>query len=172
MMIRIENSTDYEMVKEVIKRAFSKTEQLNHTEYDLVNRLRVSGAFVPNLSLVYEQDNKIIGQIMFSKVRVGKGELLALAPISVDPVYQKQGIGSALVEAGIELAKKLGYKGIVVIGPQSYYSRFGFRKAAEFNIKSPFDIPEESYLILELSNNALQPMSGVVEYSKAFQSEM
>lgn len=68
----------------------------------------------------------------------------------------------------IEKSKKLGYKSIVVLGHENYYPKFGFKKASNYGIKAPFDVPDEAYMVLELTSNALNEVNGVVEYSKAF----
>ena len=95
-------------------------------------------------------------------------ETLALAPLAVLPNHQKNGIGKKLVNEAIEKSKELGYKSIVVLGHEHYYLKFGFKKASNYGIKAPFDVPDEAYMVLELIPNALNEVNGVVEYSKAF----
>ena len=167
-MIRIENEHDHSAVKEVIREAFLTAEHSDQTEHELVERLRRSQEFVPELSLVYVADDKIVGHIMFTKIKVGEQEALGMAPLSVLPAYQNQGIGSMLMKAGIESARELGYKGIVLLGHPDYYPRFGFVKASMFNIACPFPVPDESYMALELTTGSLADINGMVEYSKAF----
>lgn len=95
-------------------------------------------------------------------------ETLVLAPLAVLPDYQSNGIGKNLMNEAIEKSKKLGYKSIVVLGHENYYPKFGFKKASNYGIKAPFDVPDEAYMVLELTSNALNEVNGVVEYSKAF----
>lgn len=109
MFIRTEKPADYRSVYFVVKSAFDSAEQKDGNEQDLVNDLRKSTAFVPELSLVAEENGKIIGHIMFTKLKIGEAVILALAPLSVLPQYQRQGVGTALVNEGHKIAKDLGY---------------------------------------------------------------
>ena len=98
LTIRQENKNDYEEVYNVIKTAFETAEHSDGNEQDLVVALRKSDNFIPELSLVAVMNNKIVGYILFTKIKIGKQEELALAPLGVLPEYQKQGIGSALIQ--------------------------------------------------------------------------
>ena len=91
--IRKEEKRDYEQVYLLIKKAFKEITNSNKDEQELVNKLRNSSNFIPELSLVAEKDNKIVGYILFTKVKIGKRTELALAPLAVLPEFQKQGIG-------------------------------------------------------------------------------
>ncbi len=82
--------------------------------------------------------------------------------------YQNKGIGKALINYGLEVAKNLGYESVVVLGHENYYPKFGFKKASEFDIKPPFEVPDEAFMVLELKENGLKNVSGIVEYSNAF----
>lgn len=109
---------------------------------------------------------------MLSKITIEQGgttvDSLALAPVSVAPGHQKKGIGGKLIVAALEKAKELGYGSVVVLGHPEYYPKFGFKKASEWNIKAPFEVPDEVFMAMELRENALQGVEGVVQYSEAF----
>ncbi len=94
--------------------------------------------------------------------------ILSLAPMSVHPNYQRKGIGSRLVREGLKQAKEKGYGSVIVVGHPEYYPRFGFNKASKFDIKVPFDAPDNAFMALELVENALQNVKGVVEYPTPF----
>ena len=68
----------------------------------------------------------------------------------------------------VRKAKELGYGSVIVLGHSEYYPKFGFKKASEWNIKAPFEVPDEAFMAVELSENALQGIEGVVQYSSAF----
>ena len=89
LLIRKEELKDYNDVYNVIKDAFLSAEHSDGNEHDLVNVLRQSKSFIPELSLVAELDGKIVGHILFTKASVGKDTVLALAPLSVLPKFQK-----------------------------------------------------------------------------------
>lgn len=172
MTIREEEKEDFESIEKVIKEAFSDEEFSDKKEHELVKRLRESEVFIPELSLVYVDGKNIIGHILLTKITIKNEdqsfEALALAPLSVLPNYQNKGIGSQLMERAIEKAKELNYKAIVVLGHEHYYPKFGFLKASKWNIKAPFEVPDEVFMALELEKESLKGIHGVVEYSPAF----
>lgn len=102
--IRQEQPTDYDMVYYVIKESFANAEHGDGNEQDLVASLRKSKSFIPELSLVAIEDNRIVGHILFTKAFVNKTEVLALAPLSVLPAYQNRGIGLSLIQQGHRIA--------------------------------------------------------------------
>ncbi|WP_368652874.1 GNAT family N-acetyltransferase [Ornithinibacillus sp. 4-3] len=168
--LRQEQETDYPVTEQVIKQAFAHEKMSDQTEHDLVARLRKTDAFIPELSIVAEVDDKLVGQILLSRVTIGERavESLALAPISVVPAFQKQGIGARLMKTAIEKASELGYTSVIVLGHPSYYSKFGFIPASNWNIKAPYPVPDEAFMALELHEKALKGVKGVVNYSQAF----
>jgi len=170
--IRQERSNDYEAVFKVVERAFCNATQADHKEQFLVQRLRKSSAFVPELSLVAEVDEQIVGHILLTKSRILSGiashQLLVLAPVSVVPEFQRQGVGSKLIEAAHEKSKELRYISVVVLGHEDYYPRFGYKRADSFGISFSFDAPPENCMVIELQPGALSGVSGRVDYAKEF----
>lgn len=165
--IRQERPGDYDAVYQVVKAAFSSAEHSDGQEQDLVAALRKGDSFVPQLSLVAIEDERIVGHILFTEVTVGKYKELALAPLSVLPSYQSRGIGLALMEAGHKRAKELGYHYSIVLGHPSYYPKAGYRPASSFGITAPFDAPDETFMALALNSGA-DRIWGVVQYDPAF----
>lgn len=167
MKIRQEIPDDYPAVYTVIQAAFAAAAHSDGTEQDLVQALRASPQFVPALSLVAEQDGQVIGHILFSRVDIGGQAALALAPLAVLPAFQRQGVGSALVQAGHRIAASLGYGYAVVLGSETYYPRFGYRPAGAFGIAAPFAAPPENFMAIRLRDDA-PTVHGVVRYDPAF----
>ena len=167
LIVRQENKNDYEEVYNVIKTAFETAEHSDGNEQDLVVALRKSDNFIPELSLVAVKDNKVVGHILFTKIKIGKYEELALAPLGVLPEYQRQGIGSALIKQGHKIAKKLGYHYSIVLGSDKYYPRFGYIPAKEYGILAPFDVPDENFMAIKL-NDTNEIIKGTVKYAKEF----
>ncbi|PEP06908.1 N-acetyltransferase [Bacillus wiedmannii] len=169
--IRQEQQSDYKKTEEVVQQAFLKEEFSDKTEHELVSRIRKCDAFIPELSIVAVNE-EIVGHILLSKIKIEQGatsvESLALAPVSVARGYQKKGIGGKLIGVALEKAKELGYGAVVVLGHPEYYPKFGFKKASEWNIKAPFEVSDEVFMVMELSENALQGVEGIVQYSSAF----
>lgn len=140
MIIRKEEAKDYEIVCLLVKKAFESAEHSDGNEQDLVNALRKGDSFIPELSLVAEIDRKIVGHIIFTKAILGDKTVLALAPLSVLPEYQRKGIGMALIKEGHRIAEKLGYGYSIVLGSEKYYPKAGYFPAEKFGIKPPFDV--------------------------------
>ena len=167
MEIRQERPADYEAVYEVVKTAFATAEHSDGTEQDLVSALRHSPSFIPELSLAAVLDGKIVGHVLFTKVTVGGHTELALAPLSVLPACQRQGIGQALMAEGHCIAKRLGFDYSIVLGHPGYYPKAGYRPASLYGIKAPFEVPDENFMALKLNPSA-GVLNGTVKYDAAF----
>lgn len=170
--IRPETTLDYQAVEAIIEAAFRDMEQSDQSEHLLVARLRKATAFVPELSLVASIGGKIVGHILLTKIKIKTEqtafESLALAPVSVHPNYQRQGIGGQLIEHAHAIAKKLGFSSIVLVGHEAYYPRFGYQEAAKYGVKVPFDAPSANVMLIVLQPNSLNGVQGVVEYAPEF----
>lgn len=167
MYIRQERPEDYELVYQVIKTAFANAGHRDGSEQDLAAALRSSKSFVPELSLVAVEDGRLVGHILFTKARVHKTEVLALAPLSVLPEYQNRGIGLALIRQGHRSASGLGYGYSVVLGHPQYYPKAGYVPAGRYGIKAPFEVEEEAFMAVRLREDA-EKLDGVLEYDPAF----
>ena len=91
-----------------------------------------------------------------------------LGPMAVVPEYQRQGIGTKLIEAGNRKIKDAGYPFIIVVGHAQYYPRFGSRPAIEYGIKCEWDIPDEVFMLLVLNEAKMQGASGLAKYRHEF----
>ena len=171
--IRQEIQNDFEPVSALIKNAFERELMSNHQEHVLVARLRESTAFVPELSLVAQVDNRLVGYILLAKINIisAHGDSfpsLALAPVAVLPQFQGKGIGARLIETAHHKARGLGFGSVIVLGHAAYYPKFGYRPSSEYGIRLPFDVPDENSMAIALTENALANVSGIVQYPEAF----
>lgn len=166
--IRPETQQDHKIIYQLNKHAFERD-----NEAKLVNHLRESSAFIPDLSLVAEMENQIIGHILFVKILIKNStqhfESLALAPMAVHHDFQKQGFGARLIQEGVNRATELGFKSVIVLGYEQFYIKFGFEPAQKWGIKAPFDVPSEAFMAIELVPNALENVNGMVQYPKEFE---
>ena len=168
--IRPETKNDYKQVYEVIAKAF-----VRNREARMVDALRKTTRFVPELSLAAKHYDTIIGYILFYPVEIVEGgnvtKTLALAPVAVVPAQQRKGVGGKLVKVGLSAAKRLGYGSVVALGHKAFYPRFGFAPASNWHIKAPFNIPEEEGVLMaqELVPGALKNGFGTIKYSKEFE---
>jgi putative acetyltransferase len=174
LRVRPERSNDIEAIDNLLKTAFGCTE-----ESTLVRALRASDYFVPPLSLVAEEqdeegENRIVGYVLFSRISIetrdGAVPALALAPMAVAPEQQRQGIGTQLVETGLEACRQLGHSIVVLVGHPEYYPRFGFEPARAYDLEVPFAVPDEAFMALELLPGALNSVrGGKVRFSPPFE---
>ena len=172
LIIRQEIPADYERVFTITEAAFRDLDISDHTEQHLVNRLRASQAFIPELSLVAELDGEVVGHILFTRATIiGENQThdsLTLAPVSVAPEQQRRGIGGQLIRAGVQVARELGFDNVNLVGHPDYYPRFGFVRASRYHIRVPFDVPDEAFMFLELTPGALDQVSGELHYAPEF----
>jgi putative acetyltransferase len=129
--IRSETPSDVDAVSTVNRAAFEDHPFSEQTEHLIVDALREAGAL--SVSLVAILDGAVVGHIAFSPAPVG-GALTGwylLGPLAVLPEHQRAGIGSMLVDAGVDRLKAMGARGCVLVGDAAYYRRFGFRTFPE-----------------------------------------
>lgn len=167
MIIRKEHPNESRAIATLVKKAFERAEHADGNEHELVEALRNSDAYLPALSLVAETEGLIAGHILFTRAFVGDTAVLALAPLSVLPAYQRQGIGTALIQEGHRIAKELGYGYSVVLGSERYYPKFGYLPAHTYGILPPFDVPQENFMACKLIDTA-PAVFGILQYAKEF----
>ena len=167
MIIRNERPEDSEAVRRVNEDAFGRT-----AEADLVQTLHAAGAII--CSLVADEAGDVVGHILFSPATLDSHSdsfpVAALGPMAVLPQRQNGGVGSALVRAGLEVARGAGYSLTIVLGHPGFYPRFGFRPSAPLGIRWDRDVPEEVFMVAELTPGALTGAQGVVHYHPAFEA--
>ena len=159
--IREERGNDLAAIRDVNKRAFDQDQEAN-----IVDALRLDGAAL--LSLVATIDGQVVGHVMYSPATVGDVTGAALGPMAVLPQYQRQGIGSKLVEAGNQRLTDAETPFIIVLGHADYYPRFGFKRASTLAMKCEWDVPDEVVMLLILDHTKMQGVSGLVKYRHEF----
>ena len=135
-MIRKERLEDFHQIDELITAAFKEDKHSDGTEQLLVNRIRNSEAYRNDLALLYQEQDKILGYILLSEIMVKDHSLshlgLSLAPVVVLPSHQNLGIGSALIEKAHEVASRLGYTFVVLIGHENYLPKIWISVGRKF----------------------------------------
>lgn len=160
--IRHEQPADGGAISEVTRLAFLTAAHTSHTEQYIVDALRRSGELA--LSLVATKDERLVGHVAFSPVTISTGESdwYGVGPVSVLPQFQRQGVGSRLMQQGMAELSTMGARGCVLVGDPAYYSRFGFSRCPELLLPG---VPPE-YLLGKSFHGAL-PV-GEVAFSPAF----
>ena len=160
--IREERPDDIAAVHEVNRRAFEQEQESN-----IIDALRTNRAAL--FSLVATVNERVIGHIMYSPVTItGNVKGAALGPMAVLPEYQRQGIGTKLIEAGNRKIKNGDYPFIIVVGHAEYYPRFGFRPASKYEIKCEWEVPDDVFMVLILDQAKMQGVSGLARYRHEF----
>jgi putative acetyltransferase len=175
--IRLETSKDHRAVEELTREAFWNVHVPGCCEHYLIHTLRKSSDFIPELDFVATYNEKIVGHIAYAKANIVDASskshpVIGFGPISVLPSLQKQGVGSALIKHSLAEAKNLGYAAILIYGDPRYYSRFGFRCAEKYDIKTAFGKYAVAMLALELKPGALASISGSFKESPAYDVDM
>ena len=162
--IRPEEPRDHDRVREIVTAAFGQD-----VEARLVDALRGGGP--PEISLVAEDESGIVvGHVFFSGVRVGAKErpAIALAPVSVVPARQSDGIGAELCRRGLEACRDLGENVVFVLGHPDYYPRFVFEPARPHGLFYQSKEFDAAFFVAELEPGALAGFEGEVRYRPEF----
>ena len=162
--IRPEQPGDEAAIYDLVARAFAPMPFSEGDEQDLVNALRRDGDLIVSL-VAADPSGAIIGHIGFSPATINQqqSDWFQMAPVSVSPDFQRSGIGSALITAGMDQMKGAGARGIAVVGNPAYYERFGFAVIPGLNPLSQHDVPY--FRAIALIAEAPQ---GTLGYARAF----
>ena len=161
---RTETTYDIPTIREINIAAFPTT-----GEADLVDALRADpSAWINGLSMVAAApDHTLVGHALLTRCHVGGSSALALAPCAVLPSAQRSGAGSAAIRAALDTARAMGENLVVVLGHADYYPRFGFTPASRFDVRAPFEVPDEAMMAMTLDHTRPVP-TGTIEYPAAF----
>ncbi|MCI8361122.1 MAG: N-acetyltransferase [Clostridiales bacterium] len=164
MLIRKAAPADYDAIYTLVKTAFQTARVSDGTEQDFVLRLREGPGFIPGLELVAEEDGRLAGHIMLTQQPVKGLEVkaLLLAPLCVEISRRDQGLGGALIEEALRLAREKGYEAVFLVGNPAYYSRHGFRCVSDFGLRNGSTIPDPFVQGRELIENALAGQGGTI----------
>lgn len=178
--IRPEHPSEFDEIRELVRRTFAEHTSYSdgEAEVSLIDEMRQSRFYKPELAFVAILDGQIVGHFMFTDFPLSptpqggydpeaKTDLLMLAPVSVHADYYRQGIGETMLRKGLEIAKSLDYKGINVEGDYHFYNRFGFVTSTEYRIHATSGIPlrePRCMMVQECRPGSLKGVSGYVVY--------
>lgn len=176
MELRLEEKADYAAVENLTREAFWNVYRPGCDEHLLVHKIRAEKSFVKELDYVVVKDEKIVGNIIYSKVFYGPertmcDDIIAFGPVSVHPDYQKKGIGKYLINSTIQKARVLGYKAVMITGDSNYYQPLGFVSATRHKILMPGMSEQEEasfFMVYELEPGYLDKHPGVYDFDTCF----
>jgi putative acetyltransferase len=168
LVVRAAGAEDADAIDAVIRAAFAGTQYGHQGEAELVRMIEADGDALA--SLVAERGGEIVGHVLFSRMNVeADGRVLAaagLAPVSVAPDRQGQGVGDALIRAGLAMLRGQGIAMSFVLGHENYYPRFGYSPDLAARFVSPFSGPH--FMAMMLDSGTALPQGGRADYAPAF----
>jgi len=174
MTTRIRHATDADLpaIHAVNVAAFGEQglDEIN----PLIDALLADPTAQPLLNLVAVQAEHVVGHVLFTACSVGDTRASILAPLAVDPGFQRQGIAGALVRHGFDLLRERGVPLVFVLGDPGYYQRFGFTPAGVHGLEAPYAIPPEQaegWMVHELSPGATAANAGVIRCADALMDQ-
>ncbi len=131
-------------------------------ESELVARLRGTEWWVPELSMVVQQDEAILAHALFTRLPENDPErpMLTLGPIAVLSDYQRKGVGMTLVRMGLSRARQLGYTAVVTVGHPLFLASCGFQLARPRGLETEMSIPDDAFVVAELRSGGIVPGTG------------
>ena len=166
IVVRVERVGDVNAIDVVNISAFE-----GDREAQLVADLRKSSYYIPDLALVAEVHGRLVGHIMLTKARLSRrgqlSDVLVLAPLSVVPSQSHRGIGTRLVQAAMESAKRMGHRGVVVAGQPEYYQKIGFQKGNHWRLGCTLPVPDSAISAIELHDGTFKE-GDTVQYPVEF----
>jgi len=179
LIFRLETPDDYYAVEEMTRETFWRFWEEDEirticNEHMLVHKLRNVEAFVPELNYVAELDGKIVGHIIYTKSWIeaddGKTyETLTFGPLTVLPSFQSRGIGRRLMMFTFDKAKALGYRAVIILGHPDYYTRVGFKHAADFGLTTEDGSTFDAFQVYTLYEGALDGINGKYCYDPVYE---
>jgi putative acetyltransferase len=171
LVVREENPDDIEAIRRINRLAFERD-----VEAGIVDALREAGAVT--LSMVACQVDpatgaeEVIGHALYSPIIIeGANEscsAVGLGPLAVLPDYQRQGVGTFLMEVSLEILRRAGHPAVILVGHPNYYPRFGFLPAEEWGLSVAFEVPPGVFQAIELQPGALAGVAGTIRFRPEF----
>lgn len=170
--IRNEQPADYRRVEEITRQAFWNLYQPGGLEHYLVHTMRSHADYLPELSLVIEEDGELLGSIHFCRAWIiqPNGEavdIVHFGPVCITPRLHRQGYGRLLITAAIERARAAGHRAIALGGFTYHYHPYGFAGTKKYHITMDDGQYYTGIMLLPLYEGALDGISGQLKFSEA-----
>lgn len=164
VIIRREEGKDWFASEWMVKQAFYNLHVPGCNEHLYLHKLRSDPVYIPELAYVAEAEGEVVGGIWYLESAVETGDrlekIITFGPLAIRPDYQNLGIGRMLLEKTIPIARKMGYRGIIILGEPDYYPRHGFLTCDHFGITTEDGKNFSSFMGLELAEGGLSGIPG------------
>ncbi len=172
--IRNEAEADYQRVEDITRKAFWNLYVPGCNEHYLVHVMRSHIDFLPELDLVIEVDDQVIGNIMYTKAKLidesgEEKDILTFGPVCILPEYQREGYGRKLIEYSFERAVALGYDVIVIFGNPNNYVGRGFKSCKKYNVCLENGTYPSAMMVKELLPGVLDGRKRIYRQSSVFE---
>jgi predicted N-acetyltransferase YhbS len=157
LLIRAEQPNDAEAIERLHERAFGPGRFAR-----TATRLREGAPHLLDLSFTALVGTLLVGSIRLTPVLAGQAPALMLGPLTVEPAFEGRGIGAALMRRSLDAAKSKGHALVLLVGDESYYGRFGFKRIPPRHLQLPGPVNPDRFLALELTEGALSGAKGLV----------
>jgi len=173
LIIRKETPADFKEVEHLTMRAFWNIHGPGCDEHLLVRKIRQSPDYLPDISRVAELNGKVAGAIYYTKAKViedrKEHDVITFGPLAVEPTLQNSGIGKALIEQTVKLAKEAGYSGIIITGEPTYYPKLGFVTCDRFGITDAEGRNYDALMCLPLNKELFSSVRGRLIISPVYE---
>jgi predicted N-acetyltransferase YhbS len=157
LILRPEKPGDAEAIERLHERAFGPG-RFARTAY----RIREGAPRRLDLSFTALVGSLLVGSVRLTPITAGRTPGLMLGPLTVDPAFENRGIGQALIERALDAARGTGHGFVLLVGDESYYGRFGFKRVPPSRLVMPGPVDSNRLLAVELADGALAQAQGAV----------
>ena len=166
MLIRRESQSEFAAIRNLVETAFLTARVADGDEQDHVERLRAGPNYIPDLALIAEDEGRLIGHIMLTRLAIdtpdGAKPALLLSPLCVVLERRREGVGARLVNEALARAKH--HAAVLVLGDPGYYARFGFRPARDFGLRNVDGFPDAHVMARQLRAGGLADLAGTFAF--------
>ena len=115
-----------------------------------------------SLSFTARVGTLLVGSVRLSPVRIGEAKALLLGPLTIEPPFRDRGIGLAMMQRALAVAREQGHLLVILVGDEPYYARVGFKRIPRGRVQMPGPVDPMRLLAAELSDGAFEGVSGQV----------
>lgn len=157
LTIEVESADDAAAIERLHERTFGPGRYAKSAY-----RLREQVAHAPDLSFTARVGTLLIGSVRLSPIRIGETRALLLGPLTVEPAFRERGVGQALIERSLDVARAKGHRLVILVGDEPYYGKSGFKRIPPGRATMPGPVDTARLLVAELTEGAFDRVTGEI----------